>query len=542
MDKNVKKTFVQLFHNRLYVISIILCVVLAYGYELTHCSLAADDICVDYYFRGGLGVSIGRWPFFILANWFRLGGISRFIPFVDIIGVLILILGAAIWSIYLQQVTGYYGINIGYEELAVFSCFFVSYSLIAQVWIYYLHNGIALGYVFVGMTLLILFSYFEDCTESKKKRVYLLVESVGLICLAISFYESMMIVFLFGVSLYLLIRYYRKDKVDICHIFTVLTKTAVIAGGAILLRYVIIHLVASIYDLPVAARQPKVEMLSIDRVRELIAKTICHYFLLPEYQPICLLMLCTACGFLFLLYDAIRNNRIRLLVIATISYLSFFTITYFSNQVLPYRTMQVLPAFVAFCMMLFIHKCGDFMKINGIKRGGAIAAWIISGILMWNNLCEINYSFYMEYENYQFNRAKITNIGLDLKKLGYDVNTEKVFFVGAADDLPYPRKEDSVSRGSMWDKARFAVCESANCENDINEASYYQTLSGNALEWAIDAFGNQQQLVNLFEREGIYLNIADGDTITDDELNAIPSYPQDGYIVKRDNLYLINMN
>lgn len=541
--RRYKEALIKLFTNRIYVISAIVSVVMAYGYEITHCSLSADDICIDLYFKDGLGVSIGRWPFFIMANWFRLNGISKYIPFVDVVGVLILILAAAIWAVYIQQIAGLHGINIGYAELSVFTCFFISYSLIAQVWIYYLHNGIALGYLLVGMTLLILLSYFEGGCENRKKSEYLLLESTGLICLAISFYESMMIVFLFGVSLYLLIKYYRKDKVDTLHIFNVVMKTAVIAGGAILLRYIIIRLIALVYSLPVASRQPKVKMLSIDRISELVVKTFCQYFLLPEYQPIRLFMMCTVWGFLFLLYDMIKQRRVRLLVIATITLLSFFAISVFGNYVLPYRTMQALSVYVAFCMVVFIHKCGNFKDTCGINRGG-IVAWLITGIIIWNNFCEINYSFYMEYENYQYNRTKIANIGFDLKKIGYDADMDKVLFVGSADDLPYPREEDYIRPGSIWDRTRNEICTSIGIDNEVIGASYYQNMTNNALEWAVDAFGSQQQFVNFFSREGfrIVSGISESNEITAEEIDLMRGYPEEGYIVKHDNLYVIKLN
>ena len=547
MYSKYRNEFLYFIKDRVFVFAMTLSALMAYGYQLTHSTLGTDDICIDYYFSDGLGVTIGRWPFFVLSNWFGIDGISRYIPFLaDFLAVLILMAGALTWLVFIKVVAQNSGIILRKKDYIIFGCFFSSYSLISQVWIYYLHNGIAIGYLLIGTALLIIMDDFLLSYDYKSIFNNVLWPAV-LVCIASSFYESMMAVFLFGVGIYLMLYYYRDVKVNYKQIGYVFAKSVMVLGIAFVFRYIIIKVLTYAYRFTPGSRQPRPSAVAyfFENLREIVSGTICDYLLLPEYQPIFLFMLCYLFGVLFLVADAVKRKRFRLIVISLITFLAMFSITPFMNQVLPYRTMQVIAIFVAFVMLVFVHKLCHEIDFHRAKSVINLIPYVIVIVLLWNNYCEINYDFYMEFENNEYCMRKIEEIGHDLVQMGYDNSSDRVLFVSAGkDSMPYPSEQDMIVEGSIWDSLRDGICKLFGTDNHVVDGKYYQTVSNDVTAWALDAFGNQNQMANLLLRKGYRISLCEDevqDVITEDEINRMPEYPENGFITKIGDVFVVKV-
>lgn len=128
--------------------SLIIAAIAGYGYEITHSSLGIDDVCIGLYFDDGLGVSIGRWPFYVINKIFH---VTEFEPFIlEFIAVLIFMFAAIVWSAVLRYVLGD---KLPIACYAVFSAMLLDYSLIAEVFIYYLQNGVPIIYAIVAVAV-----------------------------------------------------------------------------------------------------------------------------------------------------------------------------------------------------------------------------------------------------------------------------------------------------------------------------------------------------------------------------------------------------
>ena len=90
--------------NKIYMVSLIIAAVAGYGYEITHSSLGIDDVCIGLYFDDGLGVSIGRWSFYVINKLFHVTGFEPFI--MEFAAVLILMFAAIVWSAVLRYILG----------------------------------------------------------------------------------------------------------------------------------------------------------------------------------------------------------------------------------------------------------------------------------------------------------------------------------------------------------------------------------------------------------------------------------------------------
>ena len=74
--------------NKGYMISLLVSAVAGYGYQLGHGTCGIDDVAIDMYFEDGLGVAIGRWPFFYLN---KVLPIAKYQPFImDFLAILLL--------------------------------------------------------------------------------------------------------------------------------------------------------------------------------------------------------------------------------------------------------------------------------------------------------------------------------------------------------------------------------------------------------------------------------------------------------------------
>ena len=115
---------------------LLLTAVCAYGYKVTNVTIGIDDTPSLYYFEEGLIAIVGLNKVISLAE---------FAPFVtDFAAVLLLIAAAIVWSALFYSV---FGEKIPMTGYAYFAAVFVSCPLISEVFTYFLHNGIAIGYL-----------------------------------------------------------------------------------------------------------------------------------------------------------------------------------------------------------------------------------------------------------------------------------------------------------------------------------------------------------------------------------------------------------
>ena len=155
----MKENFLHLCRNKLYTAMVGLTAVCSYGFLVTHQTVGIDDTPYAYYFEEGLNVIVGRWFLFLLNKVFH---VSEFTPFLtDLAGVLLFMAAVTVWCALLRSICGDRVPVWGY---AFFSCIFLSCPLIAEVYTYYLHNGVSVGYLCTGLSLY----YFKELTEQTK--------------------------------------------------------------------------------------------------------------------------------------------------------------------------------------------------------------------------------------------------------------------------------------------------------------------------------------------------------------------------------------
>ena len=138
----------EFYQNRIYLLLLGLSALFSYGFLVTHSAIGIDDTPYAYYFEEGLAAIVGRWVLFLLN---KLVHIADYAPFLtDLGGVLILMAGVTVWCALFYSVFGETVPKPGY---IMFSCLFLSSPILSEVFTYFLHNGVALGYLFCGISL-----------------------------------------------------------------------------------------------------------------------------------------------------------------------------------------------------------------------------------------------------------------------------------------------------------------------------------------------------------------------------------------------------
>ena len=212
MIKKLNEEIRYFLNNKMYVISLIIAAVAGYGYQLTHGTCGIDDIAIDMYFEDGLGVAIGRWPFFYIN---KLVNVADYQPCImDFAAVLLLMLAAVLWSALVRSIVK---IELPIMCYVVFSTMFMVYSLIAEVFIFYLHNGIAIIYCLVAICLYG-FYYIYLSRLDVKKLIGMNVIFAILMCVAISFYESAANMYLFGALGVIFLDTVNENRLGTCQV------------------------------------------------------------------------------------------------------------------------------------------------------------------------------------------------------------------------------------------------------------------------------------------------------------------------------------
>lgn len=557
------RKFIQ---NRGYLILLVLSAIGAYGYKVTHLSIGIDDTPYAYYFEDGLIAIVGRWVLYLLNKVLRIGDFAPF--FTDFVAVLLLIGAAVVWTVLFYSVLGERIPRCGY---AFFAAIFLTCPLISEVFTYFLHNGIAIGYLASGLSL----CFYREAQGRMKKgtskpgtgrvarSLSCLLVSALLLFVAIGCYESFMIVWLVGLVLLLLTERFAGSGE---RVFLSLFGGALTALAAFLLRSMMIALVTRIFGLQAlqgeAVQRSVTEMLSwmtqegaLAEFAMILKRTLVMYGVFGyAYLPIAVFVGAVAVLLVGSLVHTIAHRDAWSILLALGSLLAAFLLEPIEGAVTLYRTAQFLPLICGYGILLLFYglhastEAGSHLGRRLLATGkGALrvkmAAWVRGlacvgcACLLFNQCADMNRWFYLDVCKYEAAVEEMQQIAYDLER---DYDTSKpVIFCGTY-SIPQSIVQDAyVAYGSETYGRMKRLCDliDPNLLDKFNR-SYgvwvAQTPSLSVLDWGRYAFDDDTELVRFFAMHGHTLTACtDTSLYADAEAYAeanMPSYPQDGYI------------
>lgn len=585
-----KTDFLHLCGNKLYMFMLCLTALGSYGFLITHQTVGIDDTPYAYYFEEGLNAIVGRWFLFLINKVFRISDFSPFIT--DLAGVLILMAGVTVWCTLLYSVCRDRVPLWGY---AFFSCIFLSCPLISEVYTYYLHNGISVGYLCTGISL----CFFRELAGEREKgrRREMFAAGLGMavfLFIALGCYESFMVVWLLGVFLVLLTLKYMGQKGGV---FYGLALGALGAVAALVVRAAAIAGIIGLFGLGDMRDQAVLrsvgEMLGWifkpDGLAE-FAMAVKRFYVMyvvfaHAYYPIKIFVVAAVFMAAFGIYGAIRRRNGWLALLTFGCFAACFALVFVEGKVTLYRSAQFLPVICGYGAFLAAYgvqrqKAGETAREGRGRKNGAGEAvrdengrknetgkrlsvlampggWIgrtakgllifVLCVILWNQCFDMNRWFYVDWMKYQSAVDMAEQIGNQLKR-GFDTS-KPVVFTGTY------RAPRGIIEGAYVNYGTVTFYKMKRMTDPLDEhllEKFYrdeygvwvaQTPALSVLDWGVSAFGGDEELVRFFAMHG-YEIVGNKDQERFEAATqhsvGLPHFPADGSIVDMGDYIIVH--
>ena len=564
-----------LWKNKSYCLMLGLTAILSYGYLITHQTVGIDDTPYAYYFEEGLAAIVGRWVMFLLNKFVH---IADFAPFVtELAAVLIFMAGVSVWCVLMKRILGERIPDVGY---LLFSCLFLSNPLLSEVFTYYLHNGVATGYLFCGISLCCFWEAVKVQERGRKGNLsYLkcLVLSVVSLWIALGCYESFMIVYLVAVCIVLCSARMAQGEGRCCKagqqvedtdakvpVMRSLCKAAATAVGTIILRSVAVSLITAIFGLQYlqgdAVHRSLTEMIgwmlepeALSEFAMILKRVYVMYGVFGlAYYPIGIYVLAAVAVAVVSIWCTIRKKDPWILILMTGSFIASYLLVVIEGKATLYRAAQFLPLFSAWgglLAVMAVNQAASLLQNKKLPRVGRFLQRLVVFILcviLWNQCAEMNKWFYVDDLKYEDAKNTMNQIAYELEK-NFDCS-KPIVFTGTY-KIPKSIIEDAyVGYGShtyyrmrrLTDFVDEHLLEKFYREYGVWVA---QTPSLSVLDWGRYAFDNDEELIRFFSIHGHSFK-----PLLDTELYApaeeysftLPSFPQEGAIVDMGDYIIVH--
>lgn len=533
--------------QKLFMAAVLLTAACNYGFAITHESIGLDDTLIKLYLDEGLDAYMGRWTLYLVNKLFRIG---NFIPFItEMGGAILLIIGVILFCVLFRRI---FGDSVGILGYTVFACVFISYPFISEMWIYYYHNGMDLGYILLALSLLLLMEGFEN---TGKKRLKYLLGSMLLLCMVVGCYESFLILYFTGVLVIIFLRGLAGKEQMNRYVVWKLFLCVCLAVGCIVLRTVIQKLVITVFSLQ-DLREIAVAREVADGLKTFTGENwfsdlfmlikrywLVYYVNATLYFPIAEYVASVAFfGTAAVVLTIKKKNGWYLLLFAGMV-IAPVTLCFVVKMAPLYRSCQFMPFFIAASVLL------PYLLVKRYWKKYGIAAFALSMLcLVWNQMYESNFIFYTDYLKYQHDKEELTTIAREVVRK-YSAGA-KVIFTGSY-KAPYSLIQDYYVGYSSKEFQRISDLTDW-LDPHLKEkyySSYGYSFAGEAqfsvIEWGLYAFGNPGlELKHFLEMHGYSLQVE-----TDDEAllekathfaDEMPNWPEEGSIAEMDGYVIVH--
>ncbi len=551
----------ELASSKPYMISLLVTMILSYGYSVVHNSISTDDFTSDIYYPfNGEMVAQGRFTIVLFANIFRM---LKNVPyFCDVLSVLCFGLAAMLMSIFLNRAAEG---KLSMGARIVFSCVLVSFPSINEIFIYGGGNfNVCFGYAMTGAALLLFQHWYHN------RRFGTLVGLFVLLFFIVSLYESLAVVFLCGaVMMFILHFYYAPKDADRGRFGKVLLVGLVAIGvlaAAILVEFVVGKIALAVLHLEASENAATGIGWFSDETSpaEIIVKlitdlTLYFYVAAPHYLPLLLLDIAFAASAAFGIAAWIKNRNFTVGALFFALLLLQFSLTVLGGNAAPLRTAQYYAVFVAFLVMFAYERVNVWAKADGkkekfrefkakvLRKAVPVVSGLLAFWLIFMQAYDLNNWLYLDVLRSEEEIAVARAIGDELQA-NYDVKNMPVVFLGKYEindfiteqctlPLDDPRKEKAAAfyrSLSGGEGALNQVAENIDTYYDSPRFKFVRSNLNSFLHWASVAFEQpNRELLKLYKSLGYDFHSVDSyNLLIAYKLPAqmMPCYPDPGYI------------
>lgn len=533
----------SILSDRIFILCVLLTVVLTYGFATFNVTVSIDDLEGDRYVGSGNAMlAAGRFTITLLSVLFGYGAkVLQNAYAIDILAITGLIWSAANFCILFRRICKD---AFTREAGIVFSCIFLSYPLMHEIWEYTGANlCVSFGFWADSIVLLLMYDVIHEHTPGRWKKILLSTVLMMFVCAG---YESLVPVYVFTVFALLALQVIygpQREKQLLVILRQGILYAAVLAVGLVL--RILVH---------------KAILFTLDLGQDINGSTFIYWGNIPTrsilkhlllswskdyvlkgliYLPIAELVIA---GTLFLIpaFIACQKHGLVLLLPGVGMYLSLVILSLMQGTVSLYRSCQVFGMFVAFVLMYLV-MCTQQKKNVAFQKG----MLLLCCILCFEQASCNSYYITLNHQRSQEEAHVVQEIGTDLHSQ-FDLK-KPVIFVGG-----YALSETIVEGASVpEDSIRWRLLETLYSKLSTvlldkyaeNFMNYFHlsrkipqsTINSNISFCEYPFEGNQDGMQRLFAYYGFDHIPANYASVYPEAQNYIaeytmPAYPRDGYI------------
>lgn len=542
---------------KIYMAGIMLIALYTYGYTVTHYAIGMDDTAIPLYFEEGLAPYVGRWSLFVLNRIFHITDIVPWL--VELGSVLLLMLSVTLWCILWKRVCEPRIVLPAWSYVFV-AGIFLSCPLISEVFVFYLHNGICLGY---GLTALALLCFMNSLLQERMRKFCLgqMVFSVVLLTTAIGFYESFLIVYIMGAVMcfFLIRRFYGKESNDSeysAKLFHWIGRGILTVLAALAFRQVILTVLKAVYHLDkldgynVLYRSLFGDIFTTEGELIMTLKRffVKYYVNAVVYLPITVLVSALLFIGIYSVYQGVRKRDILLPVCTAVLVILPLLMSIVEGLATRYRSAQYVPVMGAFAFLLLMLE----VRLHKLPKWISVMGTLGMGALIFIQCTDMNRWFRVDYLKYQDAREVMSRIADDLEK---EYDTSKPIVFRGAYAVPYEVSEDAYV-SFLSGKYRW-ICRLTDWLDPHLKEKYFganghgyifaEAPVVSVLQWGVTAFdGTSGQLIEFWKMHGYESFRCETDLDVIERAEQIyaeehmPGYPDGGYIKEYEDYIIVS--
>lgn len=552
--KTYRRELERFLKHRWFMLSVLFVAILSYGYAATNQAVSMDDLRDEHYVgSGNVMLSIGRFGmtllYRVLSPFISSGPLWSYTA--DVLAVAMLILAAITCCILFIRCSGD---RFSMPSYTIFACLFISYPLIHEIWEYTGVNVcIAGGYWLAAVATLLI---WDVCHRRLSHWGGLTAATLLLMCI-ISAYESLAAVYILLVfaALTLQVVFGQGEEAKL---LTVLKQGLLYAAAlvlALILKEAVWKALLWMLQIPETnntIRATAIFWLERDFMRVLkgLKFSIVNKYLLNSivYAPLTEVLAATVGFGLWTVVTAIRRKRPALLLTGFGVLLSLLVLSLVQGEATPYRTCQVFAPFVAFAGLLLT----DWLWRRK-REWVRYTCFALVFLLCIHQAQTLNYYLTLNTVRSSQEMTMVDQIANDAQK-DYDVSKpvvlicQKPCLSGMVGQYNRPHAADW--QWKLYEKLFVPFNMVDPEETDVRQNPIIQTSSTSVLEWAYTAplwHDYADDLYDIFYFRGYEINLHYDAVLRNEALayvqhNAVPVYPQSGYIVDRGSYLLVNVS
>lgn len=539
--------------RKCFAVGLVLVMLLSYATLLHNPTVGIDDTSFKVYYVDGVSPAMGRWCLYMINKVFPLD----YNPFfVEAVGLLCFCVSVSLWCVVFYRM---FGDRLSVLVYTIFGGVMLSSPIISEVVIWYLQDGIYLGYGATALAVLLAMDAFrEESRRSLKARVGRIVASAAVLAVALGFYEAFMIVFLMGmVMIFLLIRVLDKKNYS-RRPLDWLVNMAGIGICSMIFRSLAINGIVAFFHLESQADVLKTRGLGdilggllgwFDKTAEseslfyvfkdFFVKYYCNAIV---YLPVMVLVLAVGVVGIWGIWKCIQKKDFWIILAVLAIVLLPWLLPILEGVATYYRSSEYVPLLTAFAVLVIAWE-GQKLNSGKLKKAGLFLAFF----LLYQQAYEMNKWLYVDAMKYEDTKRTMDAVALEIQE-NFDAS-KPICVIGS---YQTPESLTEAAYCPTWSKKYTLISTIVNwIEEDI--FAKYNTPKGyvaaespllSFINWGSVAFyGFDRELIKFWEMHGFSFE-EDGIPEHYEAARALmkdgPAWPAAGSIVETEDYIIVN--